>query len=122
MAKMLSEHFSEDEFRCHDGQMHTINPSLLGRLEKLRTLANKSIHVNCGYRDEVYNKKVGGAPKSQHLLGNAADIVISGFTPKQVYDMALKVGFTGVGLYDTFTHVDVRPVKKVVTWDLRTKK
>ena len=32
------------------------------------------IIINSGYRNEVYNRQVGGARNSQHLLGQAADI------------------------------------------------
>ena len=33
-----------------------------------------AIIVNSGYRNEVYNRQVGGVRNSQHLLGQAADI------------------------------------------------
>ena len=32
------------------------------------------IIINSGYRSETVNRKVGGVPKSQHLIGQAADI------------------------------------------------
>ena len=110
--KMLSKHFSEEEFRCKDGMLKAIDMKLVDGLEKLRALAgNKPIHINSGYRSLGYNKKMGGAPKSQHVLGKAADITIEGFTPKQVADLAEKVPQFrngGIGIYGTFTHVDVR--------------
>jgi len=122
MSKMLSEHFSAAEFMCHDGSSHAINPILLKKLEALRTRVKVSVHIDCGYRSPAYNATLKGAAKhSQHMLGNAADIKVAGFTPKQIYDLAIELGFTGIGLYDTFTHVDVRP-GRLATWDLRTKK
>ena len=33
-----------------------------------------AIIVNSGYRNEAYNRQVGGVRNSQHLLGQAADI------------------------------------------------
>ena len=33
-----------------------------------------SIIINSGYRNEAYNRQVGGVRNSQHLLGQAADI------------------------------------------------
>ena len=33
-----------------------------------------AIIVNSGYRNEAYNREVGGVRNSQHLLGQAADI------------------------------------------------
>lgn len=33
------------------------------------------IHVNSGFRSEFVNNKIGGSPTSQHMKGEAADIV-----------------------------------------------
>lgn len=111
-GRQLSPHFNEDEFRCRDGSLGPIDPKLPTCLEKLRTLAgNKPVKINSGYRSPAYNKKVGGSPNSQHMKGTAADIVIPGLTPKQVAVLAEKAGFMGIGIYPTFTHVDVRPKK-----------
>lgn len=45
-------------------------------LEPLRLLLNASIHVNSGYRCHRVNQLVGGTAGSQHLVGQAADIVV----------------------------------------------
>ena len=106
----LSKHFDSEEFRCKDGSYKDPDPKLIKLLELLRAeLGNVPITVNSGYRSPAYNKKVGGSPNSQHVLAKAADIVVKGKTPKQVAEAAEKVGFTGIGVYKTFTHVDVRP-------------
>lgn len=43
-------------------------------LDPVRGLFGKPIKVNSGYRCEKHNAKVGGARKSQHMRGQAADI------------------------------------------------
>ncbi len=43
-------------------------------LEPLRELYGEAIQVNSGYRSPAVNAAVGGAPTSQHLRGEAADI------------------------------------------------
>lgn len=43
-------------------------------LQPLRDALGHPIHVNSGYRCLRVNKDIGGAPKSQHLTGHAADI------------------------------------------------
>jgi len=120
MGKQLSKHFNEDEFKCRDGSKREMDKALVDGLEKIRELAgNKSIIINSGYRSATYNKKIGGAPKSQHVLGKAADIVIKDFTPKQVAEFAEKVPCFrngGIGIYSTFTHVDTR--KGQARWTL----
>jgi len=45
---------------------------------------------------------------SQHLYGNATDIVVTGVTPGEVAAAAMQLGFPGVELYPTSTHLDVR--------------
>ena len=43
-------------------------------LDPLREAWGKPIKVNSGYRCRALNKVVGGAPASQHMRGEAADI------------------------------------------------
>ena len=117
----ISENFSLHEFECRDGShLVKLDEELIDKLQKLRELIGKPITVNSGYRTTEYNKKIGGAPKSQHIEGKAADITVKGLTPLQVKEYAEKVGFRGIGIYNTFTHVDVRTTQ--TRWDLRTKK
>ena len=60
------------------------------------------------YRTESYNSKVGGADKSYHLYGSAADIRIDGVTPLMIAAYVEGLGVKGIGMYDTFVHVDTR--------------
>ena len=43
-------------------------------LDPLREMYGKPITVNSGYRGQVLNSCIGGAKKSQHCKGEAADI------------------------------------------------
>jgi len=61
-------------------------------LDKLRQTYGKSIHVNCGYRCERLNKKVGGVKTSEHLKGMAADITAgSPAENKKLFDLAVSL-------------------------------
>lgn len=44
-------------------------------LDPLREIFGKPITVTSGYRSKELNRRVGGATNSQHILGEAADIV-----------------------------------------------
>lgn len=110
----LSPHFKQSEFACRCGcGFAAINPELVTVLEDVRTHFNAPITINSGCRCAKHNQAVGGVPTSQHVKGNASDIVVNGFTPKQVADyLDTKYPSSyGIGRYKTFTHIDVRPNK-----------
>ena len=114
-AQPASAHFKASEFKCHDGtevpaKFYANLQKLMALLEQIRTACGgRAVIINSGYRTAAYNKKVGGAPLSQHLLAKAADIRVEGMTAKQVYDIANRLNPNGgVGKYASFTHVDVR--------------
>ena len=108
----VSKNFREPELWCPCCGLYIHSLRLLHALEKLRRLCgNAPIHVNSGTRCEAHNKAVGGAMKSKHLLGEAADIVVRGLLPVEVEIFISEIAafnHGGVGLYDTFLHVDVR--------------
>lgn len=113
-GKSLSAHFKVREFACSDGADPVfISPELVDVLEKIRVHFGKPVTINSAYRTPAKNKAVGGATYSQHLYGIAADISIKGVTPKAVAEYAEKLlpSTGGIGIYSTFTHVDVRKVK-----------
>lgn len=47
-------------------------------LQKIRDKYGYPIHVNSGYRCLALNNAVGGSKTSQHVIGQAADIVATG--------------------------------------------
>lgn len=110
---ITSEHFSFDELKCKCGcETNGCTQKLVDALESLRTEAASPITVRSAYRCPAHNTKVGGAKASEHMAGNAADIVIAGRTTHQMEDLAKKIeAFRGIGRddYAGYIHVDVRP-------------
>lgn len=109
--KQISQNFKVKEFRCKDGSDEVlIADELAELLQNIRDYFGKSVTINSGYRTPSYNKKIGGATRSQHVEGTAADIVVNGVTPLEVAQYAeyLMPNMGGIGLYSSFTHVDVR--------------
>lgn len=110
----ITEHFSQSEFQCKCCGEHKINAGLIVILEELRSHFNAPIKISSAYRCEKHNKAVGGASNSQHVKGNAVDIVVSGIPPRHVYAHLEKTPYAnllGLGSYATFTHVDLRGTK-----------
>lgn len=115
----LTENFALHEFRCNDGtdvpDEYMDNVQLLAdNLQIIRNEINQPMILVSGYRSPEYNKSIGSRPTSQHRLAKAADIVVKDMTPKQVWEVIIrlikekKIHSGGVGLYTTFVHYDVR--------------
>lgn len=117
----LSKNFKVSEFKCNDGSDTVlISDKLVGLLQNIRDHFGVAVTINSAYRTESYNKKIGGATKSQHVNGTAADIVVKGATPLEVaqYVEHIMPDSGGIGVYQSFTHVDVRASRS--RWDNRS--
>mgnify|MGYP003291522703 CR=1 FL=1 len=112
--KQLTKNFKVREFACSDGSdVVFISEGLVAVLQQIRSHFGKAVTINSGYRTPAKNKQVGGATYSQHLYGLAADITVKGVAPKDVaaYAESLLPNTGGIGIYSTFTHIDVRKTK-----------
>lgn len=114
--RKLSTNFKVKEFACKDGSdAILIAPRLVMILQSIRSHFGKPVTIHSSYRTPQYNAspQVGGAPLSQHVYGCAADVSIKGVTPQEIatYARSLMPDWGGVGVYPTFTHVDVRELR-----------
>lgn len=115
----VSEHFSLDEFRCPCCDLVVLDPALPSALEQFRQIIDCPIKVWSGFRCPDHNRHAGGSKWSKHMLGQGADITASKYSPEELYCLARASElFTGLGIYKTHVHVDVRP-GALVTWDRR---
>lgn len=119
----LSANFTVREFACKDGSdFFLVASALVVLLQKIRDHFNAPVEITSAYRTAAHNKAVGGSSGSQHLQGTAADIKVAGISPLAVAQYAeyLMPGSGGIGVYGTFTHVDVRAARS--RWDQRSGK
>lgn len=83
-------------------------------MEEVRELVGaKPITVNSWYRDPVTNRRVGGASKSRHLVGDAVDFTVEGISPPAV-NALLEPWWGdrgGIASASCFTHIDGRGYK-----------
>lgn len=105
------EGFKRKEFACKCCGVSVVDADLLEALKHLKAyFRGATVSVMSGYRCAIHNKRVGGAKNSQHMLGIAADLKVTGVAPKEVADYleAAYPGKHGIGRYATFTHFDIR--------------
>ena len=117
----LSPHFRLSEFASKDGSDKVlVDDALVDLLEQIREAAGGAVTINSAYRSPAHNAAVGGVSSSQHLYGRAADVVVEGASPLLVGQIAEyyldRRG--GIGVYQTFTHVDTRAIRS--RWDQRS--
>ncbi len=113
----LTPHFLLSELRCHDGsevpEKYVANAlAICQRAEVLRAVVGPLIVVS-GYRTPSYNKRIGGAARSQHMTASALDLVSREVTAAALrgeYLLLIKQGEVpdgGVGTYPNFLHIDI---------------
>lgn len=84
----------------------------LNVLQPLRDAIGVTITINSGLRPPWLNGLVGGSKSSQHVKGEAADIVAQGYTPLQLCQkiVDLHLPFQQCILeYASWTHVSIPP-------------
>lgn len=103
----LTPHFTKREARCKDGtpvprrllvgaRRHAFN------LERLRhALGDKPVPIISWYRTDAYNRRVGGASKSQHVRAVATDHPVEWVSKHKDFDKtADRIFYSGgIGLY-----------------------
>lgn len=95
----LSANFSLEELSFSStGQRHGIDntapPAIVGELTRLctdvlepaRAILGAPLHVDSGYRCPAINALVKGNPNSQHMLGQAADVIPQNVSLRDAFD------------------------------------
>lgn len=110
--------FTPNEIACKCCGHLVLNFKAMETLQKLRTMWRAPLIVNSGTRCAAYNRRVQGAANSYHLRGRAFDIHMPrSWTGKHTASLiyyATHAGFSGIGLYQTFIHLDTGPHR---TWE-----
>lgn len=141
-------HFSVEEVFPHEFppfyMAENIMPSLF-YLNFLRVELGAPIIITSSYRSPAKNKAVGGSPNSMHLQNNAIDWqlkrpwadcyrdiageISKGLLPARFNKIGKDIHFQpdimGVGVYDTFMHLDTRGLlhrKAPARWDFSVHK
>ncbi|KZX61306.1 peptidase M15A [Alcanivorax sp. HI0033] len=80
------------------------------KLQALRTEYGKPMTVTSGYRHPTHPIEARKASPGAHASGRAADIAVQGGDALKLIELALKHGFTGIGVNQKgdgrFIHLD----------------
>jgi len=118
LNERVGKYFIAYEFSCpHCGEC-LIDTNLVELLDNIREKIKSPLIITSGFRCEEHNKKIGGAPKSKHLLGIASDIIAPKLTVKELFRITENIlgNRGGLGYYPArgFIHIDTR--KEAVRW------
>ena len=96
----------------------------MDKLQRLRTTLGAPLRITSGHRCERHNRSVGGAPNSMHLhiatdvqpFEEREEIL------KDVEKIASEMTFGGIGLYNSFVHLDSREFigREIARWNNQT--
>ena len=110
----IAENFRAREFDCQGTGCCAetkIDEKLVEYLQQIRTHFGKPVYLTA-YRCKTHNDRTpNAAPNSYHIYGRAADFHIDGVAPEEIAKYAESIGIKGIGLYDTFVHIDTRESK-----------
>lgn len=111
---MLNKWFRRSEFSCKCGcNFDTVDAQLLEVLTDVREHFNSPVVITSGCRCDLHNHTIGGASKSQHTTGKAADFYVRDVAPEVVHAY-LEDKYPdkfGLGLYSNRIHFDSRSYK-----------
>ena len=109
----LSEDGIKDKFSFSAGvksdsnNWQKVSSDVWVRMLRISEQTDTSYVINSGFRDKAYNASVGGASDSIHMSGFAIDVSVSSAHREEFFLAAERAGFTGIGIYSTFVHLDL---------------
>ena len=110
--RLYSPYFRREEFACPCCGVVAMNVEFMDGLFTMRQKMGRPFDINSGLRCHAHNASVGGAPRSAHLVGRAADIQVNdGEFLWHVIRLAERVNMTGIGISHghQFVHLDNQP-------------
>jgi len=117
----ITNNFSLEEFECKCGckMPEFVKKNIIELAENLQVIRDVvgKLNLTNAYRCKEHNADVGGAANSQHLKGKAADVKSKEYDVLEVSKIieglikSEKIEQGGIGIYNTFTHYDIRGVR-----------
>ena len=120
LNRRLTPNFLAREMICPCCNQEGIKDDLVFHLQMAHDMLpiHRVMIVTSGYRCPAHNREVGGVEDSAYMKGLAADIKCEDSSHRFMLIKAfMKVGFTRIGVYENFIHVDLDKTKpQKVIW------
>lgn len=108
--KPYAPFFSREEFDCSHTGKYEMRKATMNRLLLVRKEFNAPMNVSSGYRDPTHPVEAKKDAPGAHTTGCAVDILVAGGDALRLLQIALKHGFTGIGVQQKgasrFIHLD----------------
>ena len=109
------KYFKLSDFDCKETGDNYMEEAFLILLDELRYQCGFPFIVTSGYRSPKHSKECKKVKPGTHCDGIAADIkVANGAQRFIIVQKAMEMGFTGIGIANSFVHVDIRSTTPVV--------
>lgn len=97
--------FRPAEFASQDGGAIMIVPAFMARLQRLRDDYARPMVISSGYRTPQHNARVSTTGSAgPHTTGRACDVRVHGRDALDLVGLALRHGFTGIGIAQKGPH------------------
>lgn len=104
------KNFSSDEFKCSHCGANEMKPEFMDKLQHLRASFNRPMKITSGYRCPAHPIEAAKSRPGAHASGQAADVAVQGADAHRLLQLALDLGFTGIGVQQKgsgrFIHLD----------------
>ena len=100
-------YFSLFYFQCPCCKAVRISSELVLKLQKLAELVENKLNIKRAYICSRKFEWSGDVIDYNHMVGLAADVSVDGVDSEIIAEIAFELGFTGIGVYEKYVHLDV---------------
>lgn len=119
---MATANFTDAELACHCGCGGLPPWEFQLELQALRETYGRPMRLSSAYRCPEHNDRVSSTGKTGPHTKGAVDVLVSGRDALDLVQVALRLGWFGIGLKQVgphaqrFVHLDRRPWEKGTVW------
>lgn len=112
----MFKYFTRKEFDCQETGENKIPDAFIHRLDSLRGRCGFPFVITSGYRSPQHSIEAAKDKPGEHTRA-AADIRVSGGSQRYtLVREALDMGFSGIGVADSYIHLDDRDIQAMWTY------